>query len=220
MLTRKKGIFISLALTIVVLCVIFVLNNQRHAQDNREVEVAVTNKPIPVGQGIKDSDIEKVKIPERMAGGLVKFEKDKPLQIIGKAPSVTLIKGQYIWENCINNAQPQTNGFPTVFIPTDLSSSACVVAGERVNIHLVDKSSTGIYQAREPIYKGALVRYSRDSANNEIDPVSRSKLNEVASGGGKVPVSVGLDVPSEIERIIVDPASKKAIYLTLSEVKG
>lgn len=210
---------VSLALTLIVLCAIFVLSNHKFAQANKEVEVVMADKFIPVGREITQSDITTVKIPERMAGGLVKAEKDKPSPVVGKSPAVSLIKGQYIWESSIASGMPQKEGYVTIFVPTDLASSACVVAGDLVNIHLVDKARTDML-AREPIYKGALVRSSRDSSNNEIDPGARAKLNEVASSGGKVPVCVGLDVPPTIANIIVDPASKKSVYLTLSEIKG
>lgn len=215
---KTFGILISLAVTFIVLCAIIILSNHKYAQENREVEVLVTTKFIPVGREIKDSDISTVKVPEKMAAGLVKKNEDNPNPTEGKCATVSLMKGQYIWESSISKALPQKEGHETVYIHTDLSSSACVVAGDRVNIYLVDK--TNAYTAREPVYRGALVLSSRDSGNTEIDPGARVLMNEVASSGGKVPVCVGLDVPTNIASLIVNPASKKAVYLTLSEIRG
>lgn len=227
-MNRNKGIVISLVVALVCVVLIFVLSNKRYVTATKEAEVVVAARYIPAGQEIKEDDVTTVKIAERYAGDLVKKatnstgstyyyqETDKPIEIIGKAPAVSLIKGQYIWASSVEQGPPQTKGFKTINIPTDLASSACAIAGEKVDVYLVDKNNMGAYQVRQALYTGATVKYARDQSNNEIDPVSRDQLKGMTGTGNKIPVVIGLMVPPEIADMLVEPASKKAIYLTKS----
>ena len=95
------------------------------------MEVAAVNQYIPAGKKITKDDIKMDRVPEKMAINLVQ----KADGVVGKTILVSLVKDQYIWKKAIAQGEAKKEGYIQVFIPTDLPSSACVIAGELVVIY-------------------------------------------------------------------------------------
>ncbi|ABO49484.1 SAF domain protein [Desulforamulus reducens MI-1] len=207
---RKKGIIISLILSLVFTGAVIFSSNTKYAAATKTVEVAAVNQYIPAGKKITKDDIKMDRVPEKMAINLVQKADD----VVGKTILVSLVKDQYIWKKAIAQGEAKKEGYIQVFIPTDLPSSACVIAGEVVDIYLVSKG--GIESNSGLIYKGARVLNSLDQSGNEIDPARKNEVSQMAVNGSKVPVTVGVEVPEIVAPVIVQACSKKEIYLVKS----
>lgn len=210
-LNKKAAILISLILALVFTLGIVWTTNKELQRATETVNVAQTTRFIPAGDAIKENDIKMVPVQKEMAGNLVA---DKQT-IIGKSPVVSLLEGQYVYKNSLDKGAGRKPGYVEVFIPTDITSSAMAVAGEKVDIHLVDKNNRES-QSAQILYKGATILHSKDQQGNEIVPGSNSELSDVRSPKGHVPVAVGVEVPENIAEKLVQYASNDAVYLVKS----
>ncbi|MBO8128248.1 MAG: hypothetical protein H0Z39_03490 [Peptococcaceae bacterium] len=211
-MSKKAAIIVSVVLALVFTVLVTANANRRFAEATRTVEVVQTTQYIPAGAMVDPDDIKLVKVPDEIAAGLIQ----DPDKVVGKITRVGLVKGQYIWEDTVGPGLPCRPGYIEVHVPTDLSSSACVIAGDRVNVYPINKSA--VYSetppSTKPLAEGLRVLHSYDQSGQEIDPVKRSVLKEVATSGKNVAVSVALEVPKDMADQIVKFASHKAIYLT------
>jgi len=205
--SRKLGIAVSAVLALVFSIAVIYTGRQQDAQAT--VQVVRTQKFIPVGAEIKPDDLTVVKVPESVAEGMAR----SVAQVAGKAPRFSLLKGQFVYTEALTD-RAYRPGYVTVYVPTDLSSSACVAAGEYADVYIVSKAM----EAQEAVLlcEKALVRSVLDQNGNEIDPARRRELTQVASIGGKVPVSVGVEVPRELAKVLAQACSRKAVYLVRS----
>lgn len=189
-------------------------SNIRYSAATKEIDVIVPSQFIPVGKVITKEDITSININEKIASSLVQNSEE----LLGKSLSVSVTKGQYIWKNTIATGKPMRDGYVKVYIPTDLASSACLIAGEFADIHIVNKSMEASANEAPAIYKGARVLNSLDQTGNEIDPTKRNEVTQMAQNGSKIPVSIGVEVPENIAPVIVQACSKKALYLVKSNI--
>ncbi|WP_449241482.1 SAF domain-containing protein [Desulfoscipio gibsoniae] len=209
---RKKGITISLILALLFTGAIVFGANKNYAAATKTIDTVVAGRYIPSGKYISQDDIKTEKVPEKLAGNLVQ----KPDAIIGKTASVSLIAGQYIWKDSITKGEGKRQGYVEVFVPTDLPSSACLIAGEMADIYVVDQGYEGAPGAL-PLYKGARVLNSLEQSGNEIDPAQRNQVTEMAANGSKVPVTIGVEVPEKIASALVQACSDDSVYLVKSD---
>lgn len=210
-MSKRAAIITSIVLALVFTLLITGAANRRYAVASRTVDVVQVTQYIPAGSVIPGKAVKTVKVPEKVAGDLVK----DPDEAVGKIARVGLVEGQYVWKHALGEGLACQPGYVEVHVPTDLSSSACVVAGDLVDVYPVVKSSA----AGEPVFPGAplaqnlRVLHSLDQGGEEIDPTKKATLTQVAAAGNNVPVSVALEVPQALAQQIVSYASKKAVYL-------
>ncbi|MCL6560579.1 MAG: Flp pilus assembly protein CpaB [Firmicutes bacterium] len=179
--------------------------NVKYSEYRKTVDVVKVAQFIPAGYEIRPDQVTTVKLPEAVSKDFVADVN----QVVSKAAKVSLVEGQYITPGVIGDV-PRKSDMVEVDVPVDLSSSAAVFAGDIVDILAVDKNQ----QAAQAfvIYRGAKVLHSYDSNGAEVSPVEK-KAQAVGPPGGKVPASVGLEVPKEVAPAVVQAASQKRIYL-------
>jgi len=206
-LNKKIAILISLVLAVVFTLGIMWTANSRYKEAAQTTEVVQATRYIPVGEKISEPDIKTVEVQKDIAAGMI-TNRD---EIIGKAPAVSLVEGQYIFKGSLGDGVSKESGLKEVFIPVDISSSAMVMPGERVDIHLVDRNNREAETA-PLLYERARVLHVKDQQGSEITPGS-SALKEARSPRGNVPVTVGVEVPGDIAGKLVQYAYNDAVYL-------
>ncbi|MEW6727597.1 MAG: SAF domain-containing protein [Bacillota bacterium] len=217
-MSKKAAIVASIVLALIFTLLITGTANRRYAVAARTVDVVQVEQYIPVGSVISEKAVKTVKVPEKVANDLVR----DPDEAIGKVAKVGLVKGQYVWKHALGEGLACRPGYVEVHVPTDLSSSACVIAGDIVDVYPVVKSSA----AGEPLSPGAAlaqglrVLHSLDQGGEEIDPAKKAALAQVAATGKNVPVSVALEVPQALAQQVVSYASRKAVYLVKCPPSG
>ena len=213
-MNKKSAIILAAILALVFTASIVFTANKELRKVNKTVEVAQTQGYIPVGSVIKESDIKMVPIQQDMSKGLVT---DKET-VVGKSAAVSLVKGQFIFPGSLEKGAGKKDGFVEVYIPCDMSSSAMALAGEKVDIHVIDKNNREA-TAAPVLFKNARVLHSLDQQGKEITPGS-SELSNMAAPGGSAPSAVGVEVPAEIAEQLVQYASQGAVYLVKSGDQG
>jgi len=201
----KKPVVIGLCLFLAVVFTLLIQlsANKKYAQATRTVDGYRAAEFIAAGQEIKPSDIEKVKVPESVAGV-------DTGEVEGKTAAVSMVKGQYIYKDALTDTKGIRQGYVGVYIPTDLSSSAGAIAGDTVDVCAVVK--TGQIVEGAVIYENARVLSSVDSSGNLITPGQSSGVGELA-GNTRVAAAVQVEVPQNLEARVVQLASQKALYL-------
>lgn len=209
---RKVVIVACLLLAVILTLVIYRGANVKYSEYRKTVDVVKVAQFIPAGSEIRPDQVTTVKLPEAVSKD---FMADVN-QVVGKAAKVSLVEGQYITPGVIGDV-PRKPDLVEVDVPVDLSSSAAVFAGDVVDVLAVDKNQ----QAAQAlvIYRGAKVLHSYDSNGAEVSPVEK-KAQAMGPPGGKVPASVGLEVPKEVAPAVVQAASQKRIYLVKTNPAG
>jgi Flp pilus assembly protein CpaB len=206
---------------LVVVCLLFALvltllivrgANVKYSEYRKTVNVVKAVRFIPAGSEIRADQVTTVKMPEAVGKEFVSDVN----QVVGRAAKVSLVEGQYLTPGVVGDTARRPDAVE-VDVPVDLSSSAAVFAGDVVDILAVDKNQ----QAAQAlvIYRGAKVLHSYDTNGAEISPVEK-KAQAVGPPGGKVPASVGLEVPKEVAPAVVQAASQKRIYLVKTSPAG
>ena len=199
---RKAGIALSLVLAIIFTGLIVTGANKKYDNVTETVEVYQTTRYVPVGEGIDSDNTQKVEIVKTAAKGLA-------TGVTGKTTKVSLVKGQYIYEDSIDeNAKPIRPGYVEVFVPVDLSSSAYALAERTVNVHIIDKENG----TAPMILENIRVLHCLDSQGDNI--TSDGNVLTKAAARKNEPASVGLEVPRDKAETIVFAASAKLVYLT------
>lgn len=201
----KKPVVIGICLLLAVVFTFLIQlsANKKYAQATRAVDGYRAAEFIAAGQEIKPEDVEKVKVPESVAGV-------DTGEVAGKTAAVSMVKGQYIYQDALTETKGIRQGYVGVYIPTDLSSSAGALAGDTVDVCAVVK--TGPIAEGYVIIENARVLASVDSSGSLITPARTSGVGELA-GASKVAAAVQIEVPREREAQVVQLASQKALYL-------
>ncbi|WP_003541998.1 SAF domain-containing protein [Desulfotomaculum nigrificans] len=206
-MSRKWGIITALVIAIVFTTLVGVSSNHKYAAATKPTKVYQAAKFIPQGTTIKESDIKEVDFPESLSSNLIKDKKE----IVGKGAVVSMLKDQKIYKGSVSPGAGKRPGFVEILIPTDLSKSALALPGEYVNLIPVDDSGT------QPLYVNALVKRSLDNDGNDIDPSTKNTLIGEAKRKKFVPVSIGVDIPPELQTTVAKLADQKKIYLVKSD---
>jgi len=207
--SKKVVVIVSLILAVFFTFAVVRSVNVKYADLKKTVDVVKTTQFIPAGSEIRAEQVETVKIPEVVGRELVHSADE----VIGKAAKVGLIEGQYIYPGTAENTRRQ--GMAEVHVPVDISSSACVTAGDVVDVYLTDKGQAAVTAIM--LYQGARVMHSFDQNGSEISPVENKHIGSMAGPpGSRAPVSVGLEVSREAAASIAQAASKKSVYLVKS----
>lgn len=202
-MSRKLGIIISLVLALIFTLLIVGAANKKYAQATKTVEVVQATQFIPYGEKLTAGNTKTVKVVKSAAKGLA-----GPEDIKGKTAKVSMIKGQYVYKESLDTAEPLRPGYVEVFIPVDLSSSAYALAGQRVNVHIINKEN-GTAPA---VLKNVRVLHCLD---NQGEPVGDGgNVITKAAARKNEPASVGLEIPADKAEMVVHAASAKLIYLT------
>ena len=203
----------SLLLAVVATFGIVRAANIKYTESSKTVSVVKTTQYIPAGTVIKAEDIVTVDVPVTMGEGVIQDSN----QVINKAARMGILAGQLVYEGSVEEIRRDPN-LIEVDVPTDISSSACVMAGEVVDIYIVNKSRGEGEELALELYRGARVLHAYSQDGNEINPAPKLQKMIDASqpAGTRIPVSVGLEVPREIAPALVQAASQNSVYLAKS----
>ncbi|AKX95717.1 hypothetical protein MTHERMOG20_23290 [Moorella thermoacetica] len=205
-MSRKVGIVISLILALIFTAAILAAGNGKYRQATKTVEVVKAVRFIPAGERITADSITTVRVPESMASGLATNPKD----LEGKEAKVSLLKDQFVWKDAAGELAAGP-GMVEVVLPVDLAASGAVWPGERVNIHIAVKNNNPGSSAPSPkICENVLVTKVLGQDGVEIEPGKTTGLNPTTN---KVPVAVGVEVPKDVEDVLVQAAANKTVYL-------
>lgn len=203
-MSKKTGIIISLVLAFVFTVLIVMAANHKYAQVTQKVQVAQATQFIPAGKEITDQDVKQVDVLKTDANGLAQFK-----DVIGKTTSVSILQGQYVYQNGLSTAKTLKSGYVEIYVPVDPSSSAFAMPGDLVNVHIIDKKNG---QSSE-VLKNVLVLDCRNSQGDEVTVGNSQDLTKVTAQQN-IPTSVGLMVPAGNSDSIIYAASDKDVYLT------
>jgi len=205
---RRVVIVVSLILALVFTFAVIRSTNVKYASLKKMVDAVKTTQYIPAGSEIRAAQVITVKVPEAVSDQM-DFVKNAA-DVMGKAAKVSLVEGQLIFQNAIDNI-PLRQNMREVHIPVDISSSAAVIAGDTVDVFAVEKSQLRVNT--EKIYAAAKVVHSFDQSGNEISPTSSNVSSMAGPPGSRTPVSVALEVSEDAVKTIVTAAANKNIYL-------
>lgn len=199
-MSRKVGIVVSLALAL-IFTLLIVSAAGKESRDT--VRVARTMAFIPVGEEVTADKLEAVEVPRKLGAGLA-----SPEEARGKFAAVSLVKGQYVPAEALDAAGAPRPGHVEVFVPVDVSSSAMVLPGQAVNVHIVNKDAGQAPVVLENVRVLHVVGRQGESL---------PQAKEGIVPGGSEPAAVGLEVPGDRAPGLVAAASRKAVYLTRSK---
>ncbi|MGI9951351.1 SAF domain-containing protein [Moorellaceae bacterium AZ2] len=188
--------------------------NAKYREATKTVTVVRATQFIPAGSEIRPEMVEVVSVPAQAAEGMV----TAPEEVTGKVAAVSMVKGQYIWQDAVREGKGLQDGYTVVYVPVDLSSSAAVLAGEVVDVYGIEKGSGGATTARLLAQK-VRVLHSLNQDGVEIEP-GKENSGLASMPVSKTPASVGLELPKEVAQQVVQYASGKAVYLARSGVPG
>lgn len=209
-MSRKVGIILSLVIALIFTGLINYTSNKKYNEVTKSVTVYRAAKFIPQGTTITDSEIEAdTTYPDKLSDNLVKDKKD----IVGKAATVSMLANQLIYKGSTSTGAGKKPGYVEMFLPTDLSTSALAMPGDYVNIIPVSDNGEKV----DPLMVNAQVTYSLDQDGNNIDPSEQATLINSAQKGKRIPVSVGVLVPADLQAAIAQFAYKKKVYLVKSD---
>lgn len=206
-MSRKAGIAMSLILALVFTFLIVGASNRKYNEATRSVEVAQAVRYIPVGTELTEDDMKAVRVVKSAAKGLASVK-----EALGKTAKVPMLKGQYVYRDALDTAKALRPGYVEVFVPVDLSSSACSFSGQTVNVHIVDKEGKVAPMVLENVH----VLHSLTSQGQNVGEKEGGIAGGAQSGG---PASVGVEVPKDKAEIVVQAAAAKQIYLVRSETE-
>ncbi|MDI6906429.1 MAG: SAF domain-containing protein [Thermoanaerobacterales bacterium] len=207
---NKRLVIVGCVIAALVFTILIQVSaGRRVVEAKRTVDAVQTTRYIPAGAEIPRDAVKAVKVPEAIGASLI----PKPEDVAGKVARVALVEGQYVWKDSVGVGRACRPGFVEVYVPVDLSSSACVIAGETVDVYPIAKSAGEMPMPTTPLAQGLRVLHSLDQSGKEIDPTKRATLSKMAGTDRNIPVSVGLEVPQAFAQQIVSFASKKAVYL-------
>jgi hypothetical protein len=199
-MTRKVGIAVSL-----VLAFIFTLMIARGVGQvkEQEVEVARVKEYVAAGEVLAPERLEAVKVPAGLAQGTVPVG-----EAAGKPVKFSLVKGQLVMREVLDQGEPLKQGFVEVYVPVDLASSAMALPGQVVNVYAVAKQ-----QGEAPALLLEKVRVLHSVAS-QGEAVGSSKQGVAAAvQEANVPAAVGLEVPADKAAAVAQAAAQKAVYL-------
>ncbi|MBE3582133.1 MAG: hypothetical protein IMW96_10980 [Thermoanaerobacteraceae bacterium] len=188
--------------------------NVRYKQASKTVNVVRATQFIPAGSEIRPEMVEVVPVPSQAVEGMATALEE----VTGKVAAVSMVKGQYIWQEAVREGKGLRDGYTVVFVPVDLSSSAAVLAGEVVDVYGVEKGSGGSTAAKL-LAQGVRVLHSLNQDGVEIEP-GKAGGSLAPVPASRAPASVGLEVPKEVALQVVQYASDRAVYLARSAVPG
>jgi len=199
-MTRKVGIAVSL-----VLAFIFTLMIARGVGQvkEQEVEVARVKEYVAAGEVLAPERLEAVKAPAGLAQGAVPVG-----EAAGKPVKFSLVKGQLVMREVLDQGEPLKQGFVEVYVPVDLASSALVLPGQYVNVYVVAKQ-----QGAAPVLLLERVRVLHAVASQGEAVGSAKQGVAAAVQGSNVPAAVGLEVPADRAPAVAQAAAQKAVYL-------
>ncbi|AEG15982.1 SAF domain protein [Desulfofundulus kuznetsovii DSM 6115] len=208
-MNRRVIIIVSLVLAVLFTLLLVRGVNARYAELKKTVDVVRTTGFIPAGSEIKPGQVTTVRVPEIVGKDLIRDPKD----VIGKAPKVSLVGGQYIFQGTLEPVARKP-GTVEVHVPVDLSGSAFAVAGDVVDVYAFSRDNSG---GASLICKGARVLHAYDQTGSEVSSLEKKgPAQAVAPPGSKAPASIGLEVPGDVVPAVVQAASQKRIYLVKS----
>jgi hypothetical protein len=199
-MTRKVGIAVSL-----VLAFVFTLMIARGVGQvkEQEVEVARVKEYVAAGEVLGPERLEAVKVPAGLAQGAVPVG-----EAAGRPVKFSLVKGQLVMREVLDQGQPLKQGCVEVYVPVDLASSALVLPGQVVNVYAVAKQ-----QGEAPALLLEKVRVLHSVAG-QGQPVGETKSGVAAAvQEANVPAAVGLEVPADKAAVLAQAAAQKAVYL-------
>ncbi|WXJ95311.1 hypothetical protein MCACP_17950 [Neomoorella carbonis] len=211
-MSRKTGIIISFLLALLFTGLVTMGANAKYRQVSKGVTVVRAAQFIPAGTEIKPEMVETASVPAQAAEGMATSMDE----VAGKVAAVSMVKGQYVWKDAVKERKGLKDGYITVFVPVDLSSSAAVVAGDVVDVFAVEKNPNGTNTRL--LAQGVRVLHSLNQDGSEIEPGKGGGVSPVPAS--RAPASVGLEVPKEVASQVVQYASAKAVYLARSAVPG
>lgn len=199
-MSKKVGIIVSLVLALVFTILIVNTAERDYRESSATMQVARTTVFIPAGEIITAEKLETVEVPQKVGEELLALG-----DVEGKSAVVSLVKGQYITVDAVENAGGLKSGYVEVFVPVDLSSSAMVLPGYVVNVHIVNKE-TGQAPA---VLENVQVLHVMGSQGQSLPEAGQDLVST-----GSEPAAVGLEVPKDRADELVLAASQKVIYLT------
>lgn len=202
-MSRKVGIIVSLVLALVFALLIVNAANRKYNEMAQKVQVAQAADYIPAGSEINESSLKAVEVPKYIAGGLATVQ-----EAAGKTAKVSMVKGQYVYKEALDTAGALRPGYVEVFVPVDLSSSAYALAGQTVNVHIVNKDS----KTAPLVLENVRVLHCLDNQGGDVGSGGNA-LTEAAARKNE-PASVGIEVPKDKAEMVVYAAKENMVYLT------
>lgn len=203
MSSRKKGIVLSLIFTLIFTTLITIGANSKNIEAKEEVLVA--KRTLPFGATVGEGDYEKISVPKSISKNMI----TDPAELKDKTLILPVGKGQFIYKDGLRKGQPLRPGFSEVFIEVDLYKSALALPGEYVDLVPIDNSYESM--PKEAICKAVRVLHAVDNKGWDVDPLlSTDGVSKGLKGEDKkYPVTVGLEIPSELVTQVVPYADKK-----------
>lgn len=199
-MTRKVGIAVSLVLALVFT---FLIVSAAGKGEEQKVKVARAKDFVAAGEALTPEKIEAAEVPKSAAEGAVSVE-----EAAGKPVKVSLVKGQLVYRDSLDEGAALRPGYVEVYVPVDLASSAMVLPGQLVNVYAVAKQQGG-----EPVLLLGRVRVLHAVAS-QGEAVGSVKQGVVAAAQmTNVPAAVGLEIPLDKAAQLAQLASQKAVYL-------
>lgn len=213
MSSRKKGIFVAIVLTLIFTALITIGANSKNIEAKEEVLVA--KRSIPFGATVGEADFEKISVSKSISKNMV----TDPAELKEKTLILPVGKGQFLYKDSLRKGQALRPGYSEVYIEVDLHKSALALPGEFVDLVPIDNSYDGM--PKEAICKKVRVLHAVDTKGWDIDPLlSTDNVSKGLKGEDKkYPVTVGLEVPSQLVTQVVPYADKK-IQLVKGEQGG
>lgn len=204
-MSKKAGIIISLVLALVFTLLIVNSANKKYIQVAGKVKVAQVTEFIPAGTEINDTNVKVMEVMKSAAPGLVDIN-----EAIGKTAKVSMVKDQYVYATALDDAKAVRPGKVEVFIPVDLSSSACAIPGQMVNVYIINKDEKKAPLILENMRVLHCLDNQGDNVGNGGNDISKAAARK------NEPSSVGLEIPKDMAEMVVFAASSKLVYLTRS----
>ncbi|MGB9886816.1 MAG: SAF domain-containing protein [Moorellales bacterium] len=199
-MTRKAGIAVSL---ILALLFTFLIVRAAGQTEEQKVRVARTKDFVAAGEVLTAEKLEAVELPRSAAEGAAAVE-----EASGKPVKVSLVKGQLVYREALDQGAALRKGYVEVFVPVDLASSAMVLPGQVVNVYAVAKQ-----QGEAPTLLLEKVRVLHSVAS-QGEAVGSSKQGVAAAvQASNVPAAVGLEIPADRAALVAQAAAQKAVYL-------
>ena len=202
-MSKKVGIAVSLVLALIFTLLIVNTANRKYSEVAQKVQVAQAADYIPAGSEISESNLKSVEVLKSSAEGLATVQ-----EAAGKTAKVSMVKGQYVYKDALDEAKALRPDCVEVFVPVDLSSSAYALAGQTVNVHIVNKDG----RSAPLILENVRVLHCLDNQGDNVGSGGNA-LTEAAARKNE-PASIGIEVPKDKAEMVVYAAKENLIYLT------
>lgn len=204
---RNTGIVIALVLAVILTLAINISATRKYDAATKTKKVIQATQFIPAGEMITSEMVKTVELPVQVAQNL---ETGDIAAVTGKSAKVSIMNDQYLMVDDVG-VQGRDPGCVEIYMPVNVSSSACVIPGDYVDIYQKGTQNTpGVLLCAK-----AKVLDTVDSKAEQIEP---GKAAGPASIGSDAAVAVGIEVPSDQAIKVVGPASQNQIYLVKSAV--